>query len=475
MIYSHRSRQLRPRFFGRLTGLGLTLSSMAFAQTAAPAADTGDNHAEQSLIKLDPPERVAERLAWWSDARFGMFIHWGLYSQWGSHYPGADGKLLNGKSEHMMRHLRLPFALYSTIAEVFNPTEFDADEWVAAAKNAGMKYVVITSKHHDGFAMFKSPSNSYNIVDRGPFKRDVVKELADACRKQGLKFGVYYSLGRDWADPDVPSSVKADGHRRSNDWDFPDEEKKDFAKYFERKVKPQVRELLTQYGPISLMWFDTPEKITRAESEELMKLIHNLQPDCIVNQRVGNRLGDYRVAEQNVPAAGYSDPWETCMTLNKHWGYYLGDEAWKSTETVIRTLIDIVSKGGNFLLNVGPTGQGVIPAPSIARLSDVGRWLRANGESIYGTRASPLGKLPWGRCTQKVSATGATLYLHVFEWPADGKLTVAGVRGRVVAARMLVGGQTLDTSTGADGVIIALPAAAPDRISSTIVLEVAGK
>ena len=465
------SRSSQPHVRAFLVGAALTLSSFGYAQTSAPI-DTGDNHAEQTLIKLEAPERVAERLAWWSDARYGMFIHWGLYSQWGAHYPGADGKLLNGKTEHMMRHLRLPFAVYSTIAEVFNPTKFNADEWVTVAKNAGMKYMVITSKHHDGFAMFKSPSNPYNIVDRGPFRRDVIKELAEACRKQGLKFGVYYSLGRDWEDPDVPTEVKADGNRRSNDWDFPYEDKKDFTKYFERKVKPQLRELLTQYGPIDLMWFDTPEKISRAQSEELMKLIHSLQPGCIVNQRVGNRLGDYRVAEQNVPDAGYSDPWETCMTLNKHWGYYLGDEAWKPTETVIRTLIDIVSKGGNFLLNVGPTGEGIIPTPSIDRLNEVGAWLKTNGESIYGTGASPIGKPAWGRCTQKVTAAGTTLYLHVFDWPANGKLTVHGIKSRIISARLLAGNQKLDTSSGADGVTIGLPATAPDKIASTIALQV---
>jgi alpha-L-fucosidase len=475
MITSIALRQRAPRWVFRLTvSAALVSLSVASAQTTGSAVDTGDNHAEQTLIKLDSPAEVSARLAWWSEARYGMFIHWGLYSQWGSHYPGADGKLLNGKSEHMMRHLRLPFALYSTIAEVFNPTKFNPDEWASAAKNAGMKYVIITAKHHDGFAMFKSPSQPYNIVDRGPFKRDVIRELSEACRRQGLKFGVYYSLGRDWADPDVPTEVKADGNRRSNDWDFPFEDRKDFSKYFERKVKPQVRELLTQYGPISLMWFDTPERISPAQSEELMRLIHELQPECIVNQRVGNRLGDYRVAEQSVPDAGYSDPWETCMTLNKHWGYYLGDENWKSTETVVRTLIDITSKGGNFLLNVGPTGEGVIPAPSITRLNEVGRWLNDNGESVFGTVASPIGKPTWGRCTQKITPTGRTLYLHVFDWPKSGMLRLSGVCGRVLSAKLLVGGQNVDTTKDADSLTLTLPANRPDAISSTIAVQIEG-
>lgn len=463
-------------FLSGLLGLSLLVVSAlraADVATPLPAApiDPGDASAGQPLLKLDPPDQLAARLAWWSDARFGMFIHWGLYSQWGCHYPGADGTLLNGKTEHMMRHLRLPVALYATIAGVFNPVKFDADEWVRLAKVAGMKYIIITSKHHDGFALWDSAASDYNIVKRTPWKRDAIRELAEACRRGGLKFGVYYSLGRDWEDPDVPTSVKPDGNRRSNDWDWPDETKKDFTRYYERKVKPQVRELLSHYGPIDLLWFDTPEKVSAAQSVELMKLVRELQPGCIVNQRVGNRYGDYRVAEQEIPAGGWADAWETCMTLNRHWGYYLGDEDFKPTEVVIRNLVDIASKGGNFLLNVGPDGEGVIPAGSVARLRETGAWLARNGEAIYGTTASPIGKPAWGRATQKRGPDGVTLYLHVFDWPADGRLVVAGVKGAVASA-VLLGGAELQVTRGSDGVVLTkLPSAAPDAISSTIVLR----
>jgi alpha-L-fucosidase len=452
-----------------------TLSLVAADQAAKIAqVDAGDVHAGESLVKIEPAEKVAQRLAWWSEARYGMFIHWGLYSQWGSHYPGPNGTMLDGKSEHMMRHLRMPFAQYSKIADVFNPQKFNADEWVATAKDAGMKYMVLTSKHHDGFAMFDSPSNDYNIVKRTPFKRDVVKELADACRRGGLKFAVYYSLGRDWQDPDVPTSIKADGKRRSNDWDWPDETQKDFSKYFERKVKPQIRELLTQYGPIAILWFDTPEQIKPAQSEELMRLIHELQPDCIVNQRVGNRLGDYRVQEQNIPESALSDPWETCMTLNGHWGYYLGDERWKPTELVIHNLVDVASKNGNFLLNVGPTGEGVIPAASVARLHEVGAWLKVNGEAIYGTSGSPIGRPDWGRVTKKATTQGTTLYLHVFEWPKDGKLVVPKVGANAASATLLADGSKLETAVENGVLVVNLPANAPDKLSSTIVLKLNG-
>ncbi|HWA25021.1 MAG TPA: alpha-L-fucosidase [Lacunisphaera sp.] len=459
----------------RLVSLLILPAAVVAAQPVPASApvDPGDAHAHDSLLRLDPPETAAARLRWWSEARFGLFIHWGLYAQWGCHYPGADGRLLDSKSEHMMRHLRLPLALYATIPAVFNPTRFDADEWVRLARTAGMKYLVITAKHHDGFAMFRSPSHRYNVVEQTPWKRDPIRELAEACRRGGLRFGVYYSLGRDWADPDVPTTVKADGNRRSNDWDWPDETKKDFDKYFERKVKPQLHELLTQYGRIDVLWFDTPEQIKPGQSAELVKLIREAQPDCIINQRVGNRHGDYRVAEQQIPDGGWSDPWETCMTLNRHWGYYLGDEDWKPLETVIRNLVDIASKGGNLLLNVGPTGEGVIPAGSVQRLKEIGAWLAINGEAIHGTSASPLKQPAWGRLTQKAGADGTTLFLHVFAWPADGRLTVSGLSGAVISASLLAGGQPLTwRADGADGIVLAVPAVPPDRSSSTIVLKV---
>ena len=423
---------------------------------------------EDTPLKAGPDAAATKRLAWWSDARFGMFIHWGLYSQWGCHYPDTNGAMLDGGSEHMMQRLQIPLAKYAQIADVFDPTNFNADEWVGIAKNAGMKYMVITAKHHDGFAMYDSESSDYNIVKRTPLKRDPVKELADACRKQGLKFGVYYSLGRDWADPDVPTK---NGYR-SNTWDYPNETNKVFAKYFERKVKPQITELLTHYGPIAVLWFDTPEEISAAESRELVMLIHKLQPDCIINSRVGHGFGDYGVSEQKIPGSGDAKPWETCMTLNGHWGYFLGDEKWKPATTVIRNLVDIVSKGGNYLLNVGPTGEGVIPQGAVNDLQEVGAWMKVNGEAVYGTTVSPLKAQPsWGRVTQK----GNTLYLHVFDWPADGKVLVPGLKNEMTSASLLATGEELKTLSDASGVTISVPADAPDKISSTIVLKLKGR
>jgi alpha-L-fucosidase len=431
--------------------------------------DTGDANARQKLLIAESPEALARRLRWWSDARFGMFIHWGLYAQDGSFWKGQDGK-----TEHMMRHLKIPISEYEKIAAEFNPTRFSADEWVRIAKRAGMKYMVITAKHHDGFAMYASPSNDFNIVKGSPWKRDPIRELAQACRKHGLKFGVYYSLGRDWHDPDVPTDVKADGNRRSNTWDFPDETQKDFSKYFERKVKPQIRELMTQYAP-ALVWFDTPEKISPAQSAELVRLIRSIKPDCIINQRVGNRLGDYAVREQEIPSGGEPQPWETCMTLNRHWGWHKVDDNWKTTEVLVRNLVDIASKGGNFLLNVGPTGEGIIPGPSVERLAQMGEWMKLNGEAIYGTTAGPFRQQPqWGRITKRVTNGATTLYLHVFDWPRDGKLSVPGLKTAIASAKVLANGERLETNSVGSGVMIEVPPTAPDKYSSTIVLKLKG-
>ena len=471
--------------------LAMSIWAMAAFQGAANAqtnpdgtADTGDVNAGMKLLSTESPEAIAKRLQWWSDARFGMFIHWGLYSQDGCFWHGKDGL-----SEHMMLKLRIPIAEYAKIADVFDPVKFDADAWVRVAKQAGMKYLVLTAKHHDGFAMFESPCNDYNIVKATPFKRDPVKELAVACHKQGLRFGVYYSLGRDWHDPDVPTDFKPDGVRRSNTWDFPNEDKKDFAKYHERKLKPQIRELLTQYGPIDLMWFDTPEKNTAAQSKELLDIIHQLQPNCIVNSRLGHRLGDYTVEEQTIPADGNPLPWESCMTLNKHWGFHQNDHDWKPASELIRNLVDIASKGGNFLLNVGPTGEGVIPSASVDRLKEVGVWMKRNGEAIYGTSASSLGDVhgtpsatekdaagspkfvpSWDwRCTSKPGK----LYITVFEWPKNGKLELPAIPSRVAGAYLLAGGGKLIFTQTDAGLVLDLPAAAPDKIASVICLEFA--
>jgi len=467
------NRFVNSKLSNRMSSISLLLliSSLfvfhtSLAQVNADGSiDTGDKFAGAKLESNESPEVIAERLEWWSDARFGMFIHWGLYAQDGCYWNGKDGR-----SEHMMRNLQIPIVEHEKIAKEFNPEKFDADEWVSIAKAAGMKYMVITSKHHDGFAMFNSPSDPYNIVESTPWKRDPIAELNEACQRQGLKFGVYYSLGRDWHDPDCNSN---DGWR-SNTWDFPDEAGKDFSKYFERKVKPQISELMKQYHP-AIIWFDTPEMITMEQSTELLHLIHQFDPACIVNQRVGNKLGDYAVREQKIPKGGEPQPWETCMTISKIWGYHKDDNAWKSADSLIHSLVDIASKGGNLLLNVGPTGEGIIREPSVIELKKVGDWLAVNGEAIYGSTSSPYGTYTWGRCTKKVSDEESSLYFTIFNWPKDGQLIIPELSSKVLDAEMLGSKRRVKTTISDDGLVIDLGKNKPGALASVVKVRVKGK
>jgi len=332
-----------------------------------------------SAFAQSPDVSTSSKLAWFEDAKFGMFIHWGVYSKLAGEWNGKSGY-----SEFVMLNAKIPIVEYEQVAKTLNPTAFDAEKWVLSAKNAGMKYIVITSKHHEGFAMFNSPSSPYNIVNLSSFKRDPIKELAETCKKLNVKFGVYYSLGRDWHDPDVPTNWPTKAGR-SNTWDYPNEDAKDFSKYFERKVKPQITELITQYHP-AILWFDTPELINPEQSRELKDLIVKLDPTCIVNERIGNKFGDYDVLEQKGGDQIIPGCWETCMTMSKNWGYVKADTVFKSTEKLIGLLVDAVSKGGNLLLNVGPTAEGIIRPENLSRMAEMGEWLSVNGEAVYGTK-----------------------------------------------------------------------------------------
>ena len=434
-----------------------------------------------SLSAAETKQDRDARMKWWREAKFGMFIHWGVYSvPAGNH----NGRPVGGAGEWIMCTGKIPMADYQKYAKEFNPVKFDADEWVSIAKNAGMKYIVITSKHHDGFAMFDSKASDWNIVKASPFHRDPLKELAAACRKQGIKLGFYYSQAQDWNNGGSECAGRWDPAQRHNMDD-----------YIDKVAVPQVKELLTGYGEFpAVLWWDTDCDMNHNRAAKLNELL-KLKPGIIVNNRLGGDFaGDTETPEQSIPPSGFKDrDWETCMTMNDTWGYKRDDHDWKPTKVLIRNLIDIASKGGNYLLNVGPTNEGLIPGASVERLREVGEWMKVNGEAIYGTSAGPFKRgLPWGRATQKGrttvtklldAKTGApqslyvsdyTLYLHVFDWPKDGKLVVP-LANKAVKAHLLAGSKPLEATSGESGITIRVAPEAPDKIASVIMLDLDGK
>jgi alpha-L-fucosidase len=415
------------------------------------------------------------RMQWFREARFGMFIHWGVYA-----VPAGEWQGKTDYAEWFLEQTKMPVSQYEKYAEQFNPVKFDAKAWVRMAKDAGMKYIVITSKHHDGFGMFRSDLTDWCIKST-PFQRDPLKELADACQEAGIKLCFYHSI-MDWHHPDW-------GTRRA--WnDKAPATPPDMDRYT-TYMKGQLKELLTRYGPIGILWFDGEWESpwTNERGLDLYNYVRSLQPQIIINNRVGKGragmqgmdkdkgVGDYGTPEQEIPPTGFGSgvDWESCMTMNNHWGYNKNDKNWKSAQTLIRNLVDCSSKGGNYLLNIGPTAEGEFPQASIERLAEIGKWMKTNNDSIYGTTASPFARLPWGRCTKKETDTGAMLYLHVFDWPKDGKLVVPGLRNEIAGAKLLAAGRKLETSATADGVTISIPAQPLDPIDTVIVLEIKGK
>ena len=402
-------------------------------------------------------QQKSDKMDWWKEAKFGLFIHWGVYSVPAGVYNGKD---IEGIGEWIMNRGKIPMQNYQEYAKQYNPVKYDPQAWVKMAKDAGMKYLVITSKHHDGFANFATKASKWNIVDATPYGKDVLKPLAEACHKAGIRLGFYYSQAQDWNN---------DGSASGGKWDKAQEGSMD--EYIDKIAVPQVKEILSNYGQVDILWWDTPTDMNKERAEKFLPIIAKY-PNLITNNRLGGGYqGDSETPEQFVPATGFPGRnWETCMTMNDTWGYKSKDNNWKSTEVIIRTLIDIVSKGGNYLLNVGPTSEGLIPQPSIDRLAAVGKWMKVNSEAIYGTTASPFSFLPFGRCTQK----GNKLYLHVFDWPKDGKIDIP-VLNKVTKAYLLADPKkslTVKKSSGKN--TIELTGAAPDPIASVVVAELDG-
>ena len=399
-------RQLRRRMWRALPFAFCLLPCLALVVVAKAQTTTPRPY--------DPARE--KRLEWFRDAKYGMFIHWGLYA-----IPAGEwnGKRSLGLGEWIMNRSRVPVAEYEQLASRFNPVKFNADEWVQLAQDAGMKYIVITSKHHDGFAMFKSAVSRYNVVDATPFKRDVLKELADACAKRGMRLGFYYSQSQDWHEK----------NGAGNTWDFgPDTapdgktELKQYDEYLRGKAEPQVKELLTHYGPVALIWFDTPRMMTPARGQRFADIVRQAQPNTLIDGRLGTE-GDYKSTGDNViPPEASADAWETPATINDTWGFRKDDTNWKSPAQIAFKLIDIVSKGGNYLLNVGPTAEGIIPPASADVLRTVGRWLKVNGEAVYGAGVTPFGE-EFGEWTGKNAkdVRGQKLFLANNEWRVTTK------------------------------------------------------
>lgn len=438
------------------------LSSTSRAQTIAP----------------ETPEEHDARMQWWRDARFGMFVHWGLYA-----IPAGEwnGKETPDIGEWIMSHANIPVPEYEQLAPRFNPTEYDPAEWVRIAKDAGVKYIVITSKHHDGFCLFDTQATDWDVVDATPYGKDLLQPLAAECRKQGIKFCTYYSI-MDWHHPSQM--------RGSKDAYDPTRMKPGRKEEYIDYMRTQLTELINKVDP-EVLWFDGewPEWWQEEDGQELYAFLRRLKPQLIINNRVGKGrkgmeglnkddreyVGDFGTPEQQIPATGAPGvDWESCMTMNDTWGFKKNDHNWKSAETLIRNLVDVASKGGNYLLNVGPTAEGRIPDASIERLKAIGKWMHVNSESIYGTSASPFESLPWGRCTRRIADDQTTLYLHVFDWPENGRLVVPIRGGGVASASLLDGGDRLEFATTDEGVSIELPDSAPDQVDSVIKVQISG-
>ncbi len=436
-----------------LCALLLSFQLPVASGTAAPAA---------------PQASSSERLKWFTDARFGMFIHWGIYAVPAGVWNGRSIAPKQG-GEWILKLLNIPIADYKGFGKDFTAAKYDPAAWARLAKEAGMKYVVITAKHHDGLALYDSAASDWNVVQATAAKRDLIAPLEKAVRAEGLKFGLYYSQSQDWTNPG--GGIYGNGPT----WD--PAQRGDYDAYLQKVAAPQIEEILTRYHP-DIIWWDTPVSMNPARVKPFADLLAKLSPEIISNNRLGSGFkGDTKTPEQHIPARGYpGELFEVCMTMNDTWGFKTRDENWKSVRVLLRNLSDIASKGGNFLLNVGPNAEGEIPAASVERLQAMGRWMKVNGEAIYGTEAGPFPRrLEWGRATQKRNASGGvTLYLHVWDWPEDGRILLPTLKETPTAGRVLATGEKVTSASTAEGLVVTLPKTAPDPDVSIVALEFSG-
>jgi len=404
--------------------------------------------APKDYLKETVAEREA-RMTWWQDAGFGMFIHWGVYSIPAGVYKGEK---IKGIGEWIMDRAQIPIPEYEKFVKQFNPVKFNAEQWVQIAKDAGMKYIVITSKHHDGFCLWDSKVSEYDIMDATPFNRDILQELSQACKKAGIRLCFYHSI---------------------MDWHHPDAKAENFPKYREEYLKPQIKELVTEFEDIGVLWFDGEwiKEWTEPQGQDLYNWIRNLKPDIIINNRVGkgragmqgmnkdsSYAGDFGTPEQEILETGSGGlDWESCMTMNDTWGFKTHDHNWKSTTTLIHNLVDIAAKGGNYLLNVGPTSEGLIPAPSVERLAEMGEWMRVNSAVIHNTQA--LKTFKEGDNIRYVQSNDKKyIYAVSLNWPGKTLIlkNVKPIKGTNIY--LLGVEKPLEwAEQGADGIVILLP------------------
>ncbi len=414
-----------------------------------------------------------------------MFVHWGLYAVPAGQWDEQTWE--RGGMEWIQRRANVPADVYAQrLLPQFKPKQSFAQEWARLARDAGCKYVVFTDKHHEGFALHDSDVTEFDAKD--VTGRDLCREIVEAVRAQGLRVGMYHSLW-DWHHPDAYAGAG------TNNPPCQTMEGREPARYL-GFLRSQVEEIVSRYGRLDVLWFDYSSQEYQGDAwraNELMALARQHQPGIIINNRLyrspeagwfddhhlepfDSRYGDFCTPEQRIPPTGVPGvDWETCMTINTTWGYSKFDHAWKSSQILIRNLVDIASKGGNYLLNIGPMADGTVPPEIVERMEAIGKWMAVNGESIYGTTASPFAELAWGRCTMKRDGDTTTLYLHVFDWPSDGRLVVPKLENEVDGARFLAGGTVLKVTQTEQGPVVRVPTNVPDADDTVIVLDIKGE